>query len=131
MLARDIPIDEFMSETLITIAPDLPINDAKERMAENGIRHVPVVEGSRLIGILSARDILIFESIPTEPNIIWPVSAAMTARPITCATDTTLGEALDLMSNESIGAIPVMDGYVLKGIFTTVDAIELLNKALI
>ncbi|MBT6434293.1 MAG: CBS domain-containing protein [Deltaproteobacteria bacterium] len=120
-----------MSQTLITISPDLSIDDAKERMAENGIRHIPVLENNRLIGILSARDLLVFDSIPTNQNTVWPVSAAMTTRPITCPSDTPLAEALELMSNESIGAVPVMDGDEIKGIFTSVDAINILQKTLI
>jgi acetoin utilization protein AcuB len=131
MLSKDAPIDNFMSQTLITISPDLSIDDAKERMAENGIRHIPVLENNRLIGILSARDLLVFDSIPTNQNTVWPVSAAMTTRPITCPSDTPLAEALELMSNESIGAVPVMDGDEIKGIFTSVDAINILQKTLI
>jgi acetoin utilization protein AcuB len=50
-----------MTTDLETIGADDPVTEAVRRMDESGIRHLPVVEGSRVLGVLSSRDIPILE----------------------------------------------------------------------
>jgi CBS domain-containing protein len=47
----------WMTADPITLAPDAGIAEARERMLQEGFRHIPVVEGNRLIGIVSLRDV--------------------------------------------------------------------------
>jgi CBS domain-containing protein len=53
----DTPISEVMSKDLITVQPDTSLREAARIMTERWIRHLPVLEGSRLVGIVSQRDL--------------------------------------------------------------------------
>jgi CBS domain-containing protein len=50
-------VDEAMTTEVFTVPPDLPLPDAAREMAARWIRHLPVVEGGRLLGIVSMRDV--------------------------------------------------------------------------
>ena len=57
-LAR--PVREFMTPTVETLPPDAPITFALNRMDVGGYRHVPVVQGDRVLGVVSSRDVLTY-----------------------------------------------------------------------
>lgn len=101
----------------ITIAPDAPIRDAEALMAKFRISGVPVVEGHRLVGILTNRD-LRFE---TRWDI--PVSEAMTKdNLVTVPVGTTLQEARAILQRHRIEKLLVVDGQgQLKGLITVKD----------
>jgi CBS domain-containing protein len=50
-------VDEAMTSEVYTVAPDLPLRDAAREMAARWIRHLPVVDGARLLGMVSMRDV--------------------------------------------------------------------------
>jgi len=52
---------EYMTEQPVTVAPDDDLEVAARRMAELGVRHLPVVDGGRLVSVLSMRDLLMSE----------------------------------------------------------------------
>ena len=51
------PISHWMTRNPTTVEPDVQVDDALERMLEGGFRHLPVVEGPGVIGIVSMRDV--------------------------------------------------------------------------
>jgi CBS domain-containing protein len=53
----DTPISEVMSKDLVTAEPGMSLRDAARIMTEKWIRHLPVLEGGRLVGIVSQRDL--------------------------------------------------------------------------
>ena len=55
-------VAEYMTEQPVTVAPDDDLEVAARRMAELGVRHLPVVDGTRLVGVLSMRDLLLDET---------------------------------------------------------------------
>lgn len=55
-------VADYMTEQPVTVAPNDDLEVAARRMAEIGVRHLPVVEGDRLVGVLSMRDLLLAES---------------------------------------------------------------------
>jgi acyl dehydratase/CBS domain-containing protein len=55
--ARDTPVTEFMSAELVTVGPEEPVERAVEVMGEHDVRRLPVVEDSRIVGIVTAADI--------------------------------------------------------------------------
>src|SRR5262245_36716236 len=55
-------VADYMTEQPVTVAPNDDLEVAARRMAEIGVRHLPVVEGNRLVGVLSMRDLLLAES---------------------------------------------------------------------
>jgi len=124
------PISEFMTPAPRSIEADLTLADGRERMASDGIRHLPVFDDDRLVGIVSARDIILLEALPGIDPEEATVAAAMTANPATCAPDTSLLEVLNLMNDRHLGAVPITNKGDLLGIFTDVDAVRLLRDAL-
>jgi CBS domain-containing protein len=59
-------VADYMTDRPVTVAPDDDLAVAAERMADLGVRHLPVVDGGRLLGVLSMRDLLV--SRPTTPT---------------------------------------------------------------
>jgi acetoin utilization protein AcuB len=57
-------VADYMTDRPVTVAPDDDLAVAAQRMADLGVRHLPVVEGGRLLGVLSMRDLL----VPSRPR---------------------------------------------------------------
>lgn len=99
-------------------------------MREQRIRHLPVLRGGRVLGILSARDLALVESLPgVDPGTV-PVSQAMTEEPYTVAPETSLVEVLQQMAHNKYGAVLIVESSKPVGIFTTIDALELAHDLL-
>jgi acetoin utilization protein AcuB len=121
------PVANWMSRSPFTVSPDCPIDQVIRLMRREGIRHVLVVDGGRLAGIVSNRDVrsLLLEG---EPPLVptSPVSRVMSESPVTTAPEATLAEAARAMLERKIGALPVVHGERLVGILTKSDALEAL-----
>jgi len=108
------------------------IGQAEEMMYEYRIRQLPVVEGSELIGIITDRDIRSFLSgrlfsTPEEREaaLNTNIGAVMSTAPITVSPDDDLRDAVELLIEEKIGAIPVVEEEKgLVGIVTHVDVLR-------
>jgi acetoin utilization protein AcuB len=124
-----IRIADYMRVSPVTIGGDIQVEDALERMHANGIRHLPVLKRGELIGILSDRDINLVYSIPGGK--LMKVEEVMTERPYTVSPDTPLREAVREMAEKKYGAAVVVDddNRVL-GIFTAIDALQILEEVL-
>jgi CBS domain-containing protein len=61
-------VAEYMTEQPVTVAPDDDLEVAARRMAEFGVRHLPVVDGNRLVGVLSMRDLLLNQRTTPAPS---------------------------------------------------------------
>ena len=64
---RVTPVSAFMSPTPVTAGPDDDVATAARLMVEHEIRHLPITEGDRVLGVVSARDVLVAEQWPQEP----------------------------------------------------------------
>lgn len=132
MIAATAPIKDYMTQATIGIDADLTLADAKARMANERIRHLPVLRDGRLIGILSARDVILMESLPDIEPSETPVQSAMVGGNLrTCAPDSPIRDALQIMVEHGIGAVPIVEDGQLSGIFTDVDAAKVLLNALV
>jgi acetoin utilization protein AcuB len=123
-------IREFMTPTPVCIAPDLPLTEARARMHELDARHLPVVEGGHLVGIISDRDVALVDAVLGNPETIT-VRQAMTAQPFTCGPGAHLHAVAAEMAEHRYGSAVVVDPshatHVL-GVFTTTDALRALAK---
>ena len=124
------PVHYFMSTTPITVPPDMPISDARDKMARNQIRHMPVTQDDALVGIISARDILLVEDLSVFGSYDNSVGDIMAREPITVIPSTPLHTVVKTMVNEDVGAVLVIDEGELVGIFTDVDAVVTLDRVL-
>ena len=112
-------ISECMTPNLVTIPRYKTIFDAYEIMKLSKIRRLPVVDGEKLIGIVSYSDIL--EAKPAslkKDTTSWDVNnidsimvidLIMTKKPIVVYQTDTIGHAAELMLENKIGGLPVLD----------------------
>lgn len=129
---------ELMTENPMTITETASVADAMKTMADEGIRHLPVVRGSRsetVVGILSDRDLASLgvarvasaESFDElRARMSQPVSTLMTGGVITVDADTEVAEVIDLMLDEKLSAVPVVESGTarLVGIVSYVDVLK-------
>lgn len=63
-------VGDAMTKHVITVASDVPLRDASRLMAQHWIRHLPVVDGDKLVGVLSQRDVAgIFAALWRVPDV--------------------------------------------------------------
>jgi len=128
------PISKYMTTSPRTAKGSETLASAAKIMKEGGIRHLPVVEGEKLLGLITDRDIRFVESFQDVDPTELTLDEAMTEEPYTVSPDTSLDEVATTMAEQKYGsAIIVQNGHVV-GVFTTVDACralaELLNTRL-
>src|SRR5690606_2934143 len=86
------------------------VRDAAERLADNRIGAMPVLEDGRVIGIFSERDLLYCIAEHGDGALDLLVGEVMTAPPITAEPSSTVGYALEVMTFRRIRHLPVLDG---------------------
>jgi len=123
-------VGERMSQPVITLSPDLPIAEALNLMRREHIRRCPVVKDSRLLGIVSDKDLLNASPSPVSSLSIWEVhyllskitvSEIMTKNVLTVTEDTPIEQAARIMADNKIGGLPVMRDGAVAGIITETD----------
>ena len=107
-----------------TIESDASLYDAVQRLGEKRIGALLVMQGGRIAGILSERDV-IYRLREHGPDVLNSrVSQVMTAPAITTGSSTTVLSALALMTQRRIRHLPVVDGSQLKGIVSIGDLVK-------
>jgi CBS domain-containing protein len=102
-------VADVMSTALVVIAPEDTLGEVAERLRERGVASAVVADFGRLIGILTARDLLRAYAGRAHPSEAR-VREWMTAEPIAVTPATTLDAAALLMSEHAIHHLPVVDG---------------------
>lgn len=118
-------ISEIMSPLTHSIGIEQTLTEATHRMHQFGIRHLPVLRGGRLVGIVSDRDLAMVESLPgVDPNEV-SVGEAMTAEPYAVPPGASLPAVLREMAEQKYGTAVIVEGERPVGIVTTTDALRL------
>ena len=95
---------------------------AHRLMREYKIRHLPVLRGAKIVGLVSDRDLNMVETLKdVDPRQVL-VGEAMTQDPYQVSPDTALDEVVSTMANGKLGSALVTQNGKVVGIFTTVDA---------
>lgn len=120
-------VGDWMSKAPMAVGEGTPIRDAVALMRGAELRHLLVVDGEVLTGVLSSRDLrrLVMRDLDS-PLLAGPVRSIMTEGPVSVAPETPLVTAARLLLEQRIGALPVRDGERIVGIFTVPDALEAL-----
>lgn len=116
------PIRHYMTAAPHSIGRDQPLSVAQERMRALGVRHLPVLDGGKLVGILSQRDALFVETLRDVDPTTVPVADAMSSDVYIVDPDTPLMDVANAMADHKYGCTVVTDGPRIVGIFITVDA---------
>lgn len=101
---------EQKSEPLETVSPRASISEAIARMNEKNIGSVLVMDGERMVGIFTERDVLTRVVPRGLDPAKMPVTEVMTQRPITIGPNTTVEEAMMVVSDTRRRHLPVIDG---------------------
>jgi acetoin utilization protein AcuB len=123
-------VHEYMTPTPLTIGADQTLSHAHAMMREHGIRHLPVLVGGKLEGILSDRDLSLLETMRDVDPARVTVEEAMTLVVYTVAPDAPLDEVADHMADHKIGSVVVLTGGKVSGVFTAVDGLRALADVL-
>lgn len=119
-------IENFMTSTLVVISPQRSLAEASRLMRAHSIRHLPVVQRDKVVGVLSQRDVYLIETLSnTDPEEIR-VEEAMTRESLLVDPEEPLHAVSRKMANLEVGsAVVVRDGKLL-GLFTVTDALRAL-----
>jgi CBS domain-containing protein len=102
-------LGELMTGAIVAVAPEDTLGEAAERMAEDGVGSAVVLDGGRLIGILTERDLLraVAGRVHTSEARVreW-----MTEDPITASESTSTDEAMRTMLEQGFRHLPVVEG---------------------
>jgi acetoin utilization protein AcuB len=123
-------VSDWMTKKVFTVDLDDYLSDAITLMKEKGVKHLPVVKGGKLKGIISDRDIK--EYTPSKATCLdvyelhyllakTKIKELMTSKVITTAPDTPVEEAAMVLLDRNIDCLPVLDGGSLVGIISDRD----------
>ncbi len=117
-------IRAHMTASPVTITPDLSVADARDRMLTNRIRHLPVVEEGRLVGLVTDRDLAIVDGLSRRKRDRVLIHQIMRARPFICGPEDSLVAVARLMIERRVGSVIVVENGAPIGVFTTIDALR-------
>lgn len=127
-------VGERMSKPVITVPPDMPIHDALVLFKKEHIRRAPVIKDGKLVGIVSATDLLNASPSPVSSLSVWEmnyllskvtVDQVMTTNVHTVSENTPIEEAARIMADNKIGGLPVLTEVRLVGIITETDLFKI------
>jgi CBS domain-containing protein len=132
-------VEQHMTRPVVTLSEDQPLRDAIALMQRHRIRHVPVVSGDQVVGILTDRDVKratpsplggvsqdVFDRVLNET----PVGQVMTRHPFTVTPSTSLRDAVKILLDRRFNAVPVVEAGRLVGILTATDLLRTLHQML-
>lgn len=121
-MSKAIPtVQKYMTTSPHTIGAEQTLSHAHAMLREYKVRHLPVLRGGQLVGIISERDVALVEALKdVDPQAIV-VEDAMNASVYTVHPDAPLDEVVSEMAAKKYGSAVVMQNHKVVGIFTTVD----------
>jgi len=130
-------LSEIMNRDLVTVDKQASLRRARRILDQHRIRHLLVMDGKRLVGIVTDRDLR--QAAPSSKSPLTlserqefmdelKVLEVMSRKLITASSTTTIREAAKVMVSEKIGCLPVVDGNQLVGIVTQADLLEMLVR---
>ena len=123
-------VQKFMTFVPKSIESDQTIAQASDFMRKLHLRHLPVLKGGNLVGVLTDRDINLVNSFKDVDSTKMTVDEAYTANPYFTKPTTPLNEVVAEMAANKYGCALVVDNGKLVGIFTEIDAYKALSELL-
>ena len=146
---RELKVAEIAHKEWPTLGPDETVESAIKLFAESGISGAPVVDGGRLVGILTEGDLIFQDADVKAPGFLdilggliplgsWDeyrkealksagvtVDEVMTTEVITISPDASLAEASTIMADKRVKILPVAEDDILRGVITRMDILTL------
>ena len=131
-----VPVATIMSKNVIKLNLADDLTKAEMLFKKHKIRHIPVVDGNTIIGMLSYTDLLRIsfvdavddddDDVEVTVYNLFTVEQVMAKKLVTVSPETSIKETAEILSTREFHALPVCDGSVLVGIVTTTDLIKYL-----
>ena len=130
-------VREIMTGSPVTLKPEDTLDLANDVISLGRIRHIPVVEDGRLVGLLSERDLIgaaattIFGLKQKRKSALLKtvlIKDVMKKRVISVKPDTPIKAAAHLMADKKIGCVPVVESGTLVGLLTTTDILRYVER---
>jgi acetoin utilization protein AcuB len=130
-MTKSIPqIQKYMSTSPHSIGEDQSLRSAHEVLSKHSIRHLPVLKGGKMVGMVTQRDLAVVESMKdVDPEKVM-VSDVMSTDVYTVSPEAMLSEVTAEMAAKKYGSAVVIDNHKVVGIFTTVDVCRALTELL-
>jgi acetoin utilization protein AcuB len=136
---RELKAGQVMTARPVTVTPDTPLSEVHSLMETRGIMHFPVVDGDRLVALLTERDLR--DAMPSVLTVedkearrrflrVTRVSQVAQKSPPVGSPDLPLLDVIARMRGHRAGALPIVDGGRCVGIISSGDLITLLERLL-
>ena len=137
-MIRKAPVTTIMTENVITLKRSDSLETAEKLFKKYHIRHIPVVSGNVIIGMLSYTDLLrisfadsVYDDDDHVDSIVYnmfTIEQVMVKKVVSVSPSNSIREVAEILSKSEFHALPVVDKNKLVGIVTTTDLINYLLK---
>ncbi len=117
-----------MTTTPFTVNGEQSLTEAAKLMDGHSIRHLPVVNDGKIVGIISESDLRMMLTFKGADFTQEKVKQAMTFSPIIVNIEAKLDEVCIQMAEKKIGSVLIQDNHKLVGIFTWIDALKAMDE---
>lgn len=135
-MKKYVSVETIMTKELVKLTLTDDLTKAEALFKRHKIRHIPVVDGTVLLGILSYTDLLRIsyvdvvddsaQEVPVTVYNLFTIKQVMTKQLVTISPETTVKEAAEIIAQNEFHSLPVCDNGVLVGIVTTTDLLKFL-----
>lgn len=133
-ISINIPVSTIMTKEIRTVDINENLEKAEHLFKKYKIRHIPVVENDKIVGMLSLNDLLRIsfadgaykeeENISSDIYEMFSISQLMVRKPETVSSTTTVKEVAELLTKTQFHSLPVVDDEKVVGMVTTTDLLK-------
>ena len=135
-MKKRVPVSNIMTKDVVTLTVSDELTTAEALFKKNHIRHIPVIDGKHVVGMLSYTDLMRIsfadaidddeEEVDTMVYNMFTIEQVMAKNVATIPVNATIKEVAQFLANKEYHALPVVDNDKLVGIVTTTDLIKYL-----
>ncbi|MFV0143921.1 CBS domain-containing protein [Empedobacter falsenii] len=133
-MKQRVPVAQIMAKVLIAVPANKKLSEVNELFKEYNIRHIPVTEGAKLVGVVSKNDVSRLGygvgDVDTKAlNALYDtyeLKDVMVKEPVTVSSDTNIKDVAEILSQQSFHSLPVVDNDEVVGIVTSTDLVNYL-----
>ena len=133
-ISINIPVSTIMTKEILTVDINDSLEKAEHLFKKYKIRHIPVVEHKKIVGMLSLNDLLRIsfadgaykeeEYVSSDIYEMFSISQLMVRKPETVTSTTTVREVAQLLTKTQFHSVPVVDNEEVVGMVTTTDLLK-------
>lgn len=138
IMKQNVPVSSIMTTNVIKLNLSDDLTKAESLFKKHHIRHIPVVNGNSIVGMLSYTDLLrisFADAIDEDEEVVdvtvynmFSVEQVMARNLVKVGPDDTIKKVAEILASKEFHALPVVQGDLLVGIVTTTDLINYLLK---